>query len=872
MTRLYSLVLASIILIGGIFMIPVFALPNVREYTLDNGLKVFLIPDSSASLVTVKTFVKTGSITESPYWGSGISHYLEHLLAGGTTSYRSEAAYKKLIANMGGAFNAYTTYDHTAFFINSTPQHLTDAVQAIYEWMFFSTFTNREFNRERDVIIREMEKDKANVDRQFFESCQENFYLLNPLRFPVTGYIDTFKAVSSADVKSYYKSRYIPSNMVLVVGGNINPNVLIKQIKATFGSRPAAAGLNREFVEEPPVLSSREIKKSGNTQVTYVSYRFKTVDLYSEDMYPLDLLEYILVHGKQSVLYRILVDEKKLAYSVDCSSYTPSSARGFFDISVAIDQANKPAVETAIEEILTQAKAGMYSDEIRLNRAKSQKLAENIFSLETIESKVAKVGIGYLSSYNKDYFDLYVKRLSQVQPSEITAVAVQYLDFNKRIVTMMSPKSTSEKETATTENLIQPVRVPEKIVLSNGVRILLYPDKSLPKVEVKAFVLGGIRAETPTNNGISFLLANLLGQGSAHFTKTLIEETVENHGAFLEANVGQNALYYTLTCLSGDLNTLWPFFSDTFLNPVFAESDLTESKRQTSQLIRQRQDNWFDYGSWYFKKHFFGSHPYSLSTAGELSSIKDLTVSQIADFHRRLLDPKQLVITVFGDFDRQSMMQRLEESFSSLATVAKPVIFQAPLSRELHLSPATMNLTVSQDIAAIMIGFDGTTFKDSADSVRLDALDAVLSGMSYPGGRLHQMLREKGLVYMVHADNNLGLEKGYFFIYALTQESHLAEVKEIILSQINAIKSGEVSDAECAEGLSQVDFYYKDRRSSLSALSLISATDELYQDKYDDYVQLEKRLKTVKKSDIIAMAKKYLNNPQILLIKGPATP
>ena len=95
-----------------------FSEPTVTRLT--NGVTVVTIEDPSATITSSYVFVRTGSLFESPWIGSGVSHFLEHLVAGGTTSFRPESDYRQLIDSLGGVSNAYTTFDHTAYYINSS--------------------------------------------------------------------------------------------------------------------------------------------------------------------------------------------------------------------------------------------------------------------------------------------------------------------------------------------------------------------------------------------------------------------------------------------------------------------------------------------------------------------------------------------------------------------------------------------------------------------------------------------------------------------------------------------------------------------------------------------------------------------------------
>ena len=107
-----------------------------EEIILNNGLTVLLLNDPTASTITTMSFVRAGSIDEGSLLGSGISHYLEHIVAGGTTDVKSEEKYKRIIASIGGAYNAYTTTDHTAYYINTTPDKIEKSIYVLYEWMF----------------------------------------------------------------------------------------------------------------------------------------------------------------------------------------------------------------------------------------------------------------------------------------------------------------------------------------------------------------------------------------------------------------------------------------------------------------------------------------------------------------------------------------------------------------------------------------------------------------------------------------------------------------------------------------------------------------------------------------------------------------
>jgi len=188
-----------------LLLTPIMASEIQQTYQLENGLNIVLLQDNTAEIVTVKTIVNVGSIYEEEFLGTGISHYLEHLVAGGSTKKASEDDYKLELSLMGGVSNAYTTTDHTAYFINTTPEKTEKAIQTLHEWLFFCIFKESEVNREKEVITREIEKTYSNIQRKFYYLSQENTYKKHPSQFPVIGYLDKFKTVTKADLETFYK-------------------------------------------------------------------------------------------------------------------------------------------------------------------------------------------------------------------------------------------------------------------------------------------------------------------------------------------------------------------------------------------------------------------------------------------------------------------------------------------------------------------------------------------------------------------------------------------------------------------------------------------------------------------------------------------
>ncbi len=837
------------------------------EYTLDNGLSVFIIQDPSASLLAVRTYVRAGSINEAPFLGYGLSHYLEHLVAGGSTDIHTESYYKDLISNLGGAYNAYTTVDHTCYYINTVPKYLKESVHTLYEWMFFNSFNPVEYAREREVITKEIEKTQASVHSMFYQTAQDNFFKVSPIKYPVIGYLENFKQIPLDALKHYYKTYYLPSNMALVIAGNIDVQATLSLVKSTFGTIPYLAPPLPVFGTEPPVFSKRWLEKEGKTSATYLSVRFPGVTIFSGDLYALDLLDFILGNGEDSILNRELVDKQHVAYSVHTTSYTPSFVNGYFDITLEIDESKKELAYSALLKILDNIKKGNILEK-EITRAKRQKLADDILGISTIEDQAERVGQGFIYAHDKEFYSHYVDRFKSVQKADVIRIVSAYCNPDKSVVTVFKPTVASPTQNSLVpSSSIEEEKKFQKITLSNGIRVLLYPDPSSLKATVKVFTLGGVFSETPSKNGVSYLLSDLWGKRSKRYSKAKIYDLIEGHGSELNGMAGQQTMSLSLHCLAEDFDTLLPVWIDTCLNPLFSEEDFVQSKEKLLQRIMQRKDDWMSCGGYEFKKFFFGQHPYSLSVLGEQQSVEACSVRDISDHWKNHIIPSQMVIVAIGNIDAPSFLSRIKQSFEAL-----------PPSLQTHLSPTTSyekhvaysekTVGFKQPVTALFMGFDGLKYSEQDAGLTLAFLDCILTGANYPGGRLHTILRDNGLVYVVHGNQFQGIKLGYFLIYALTSDDKLDAVKQHVSDQIDDLKKKPISDEEFQQAFAQLEFYFQDRVSSQEALSLIAATDELYGNGYLSYTGLIKKLRMITKEDIQEAANRYLNSPQLLILRG----
>ncbi|HWP41062.1 MAG TPA: pitrilysin family protein, partial [Tepidisphaeraceae bacterium] len=205
---------------------------------LQNGLTV-IARRVSSPVVSVRVYVRAGGIYEGRWLGGGVSHLLEHLVAGGTNDRRGEAENRDLLQAIGNNSNAYTTYDHTCYFINTTREHLDAALDLVAGWVLGARITPEEFAREHQVVQRELEMNRGQPDSVMWNLVQANRYQLSPARVPVIGYQQVIQGLGRDDVYAYYRLAYQPNNMVVSVAGDVDPQAMLSAVQGQFGGAPA---------------------------------------------------------------------------------------------------------------------------------------------------------------------------------------------------------------------------------------------------------------------------------------------------------------------------------------------------------------------------------------------------------------------------------------------------------------------------------------------------------------------------------------------------------------------------------------------------------------------------------------------------------
>ncbi len=843
---------------------------NVTLASLDNGLTVIVQENHTAPVATVRCYVKnTGSAFEGRYLGAGLSHVLEHVVAGGTTVHRTEKEIEKIIASFGGVTNAYTTNDHTTFFIDCPARNAMTAIELTADAMQHITFEAKEFARELKVVRRELADDEVDRGHVLNDLLDLTVYAVHPARHPVIGYLQVLNGTTNQAIIDFYHERYVPNNQIFVVVGDVKTAEVLDHVARQWGT-PRRRETFIALPEEPEQVSPRETVREMDGTVYDFAVAWPTVTLAQHDMYALDLAAYILGEGESSRLVRLLKYENPLVLSVAAASNTPYFVRGYFVVTAT----SKPEVwRKASAEIVGQVYR-LRDEEIgeaELAKAKKQKAAELVFQHQTVQQQAESLGQSYLTTSDPLFDRTYTERIQAVTAAEIRAVARKYFvpsRMNRVIIAPPGggPKGVAESKAAEA-GAVRLVRLP------NGLRVLVKRVPNLPLVNIQAYALGGSSRNGEKLAGRSALLASLLDKGiQGGPSAAEIAQYFDSIGGVLSFNSGRFTLFGSATCLQDDFPKAAELFADSFLHPAIPQDQFEKAQSLLLADIENRSADPHAEITELFFDSLPATSPYHVNPEGKAETVRALTVADLQKFHAERMVPGNMVVSVFGDIKPDVAIALVTQHFGALAAAdQRPAAGTSaqivPGSNAIPESRTVRKVT-TKDTAMLMLAYACEGIHDQADHSAMIVLRAILNGYSTPGGWLHNELRGEGLVYYVQSMELTGPVPGYFVVSSQTRPDKLDEVVQRIRRNLDRAKEGKIPEDEFRTAIDQIVGLHAQENVTIGEQARTAAIDELYGLGYDYDKKFDAQIRAVTLKDVVRVAEKYFTN-SILVTSSP---
>jgi len=340
--------------------------PIYSKKVLKNGLTLLTVPVESAASVTMSVFIKAGSRYEQAEQ-NGISHFLEHLHFKGSKSYPSSRKLSEAIDNIGGEFNANTGKEHTQYYIRAAYEQL-DLIFGVLTDMLQNPIVNeREMNREKGVIIEEINMYKDNPQINVGSLFEEILWPNSALGRDIAGTPDIIRKTTIKQVYDYRERFYQPGNMIIALAGNFDQDKVEQLVEKHWSNLP-----NKKFgnylpciqhQSKPRMVVQNKVTEQAHMVVGFGAYQYK-----SKWNYPLRVLSSVLGGSSSSRLFLRIRERMGLAYYV-YSSYNNYLDAGHFSIQTGLKVSSAPqALEVILDELRKVKRDGITASELRKSK------------------------------------------------------------------------------------------------------------------------------------------------------------------------------------------------------------------------------------------------------------------------------------------------------------------------------------------------------------------------------------------------------------------------------------------------------------------------------------------------------------------------
>lgn len=345
-----------------------------QKTVLRNGLRVLTIPMPSFESATVMVMVGAGSRYETKK-NNGISHFLEHMAFKGTQKRPTAMNISSLIDGMGGQFNASTGKEVTNYYVKSAADKIEISMDILSDMLLHSKFDAKEIEKEKGVIIEEMNMNEDSPMRIIGDIYENLIYGDTSLGWHIIGKKEIIKNTTRKDFISYMKSLYSAENMVLVVAGGINHENTIKLAEKYFGQMPKfdTVRYNKAVANQK---KPQVFVKTKKTEQVHLALGFRTVKFSSTERYPLYVLSAVLGGGMSSRLFSEVREKRGLAYYVSSSSDLYSDTGSFVTWAGVDPKKVKEAITVILEEHKKIHPSAGSNSKFRIQNAELKKVKE----------------------------------------------------------------------------------------------------------------------------------------------------------------------------------------------------------------------------------------------------------------------------------------------------------------------------------------------------------------------------------------------------------------------------------------------------------------------------------------------------------------
>lgn len=864
---------AVLITLVLLLVIPALAQASPQRHRLANGLAIVTSENHEAPVVSFQVWVKAGSAYERPR-EYGITHLIEHMIFKGTPS-QPVGSLARRIEALGGEVNAYTTLDHTNYFITVASRYADEALRLLADAVVNASFDPQELEREKEVVLEEIRMGQDSPDRRRGLEAMALAFGDHPYGRPVIGSQESVRAITRQDILAYRARWYRAPNMAVVAVGDFDTARLLPQLARVFAplSPQPAPDFQLPAVSLPPGPRLKVMREKVQQAALVISWLIP--GLPSPEVYPLDVAAEVAGGGRASRLWRTVKEEKGLVDAVGAECYTPAGL-GLMEIEA---QLRPDQTDQAWPELIAQAMslAVRPPSEAELNRARVNAQAQQVRTRQTMQGQANLLGYFELLRGGYEKAAEYLDRFKAVTASQVAAAARAHFRPEGLSLVIQVPEGAPAPDLAALQakvrelaaNLPPAPAISEgqamRAKLANGLTLIVKPQRAVPLMTFTLVAPGGQAAETPAEAGLYQLWSRAVTRGTANLSYDQLITELEDRAAGLKGFAGKSSAGLTGSFLAQDWRRGLELMAEVWLRADFPADQVARAKAEQLAILRAQQDQPTARAFKALRQELYGEHPYAQDPLGSPETLAQLGPEQLRAVQARLRGPGGLVLSVVGEVEPEAVAAEVEKL---LAGVAGQTAIPQPAPPRAITSPRVEKIDDPQaQQTQVLVAFQAPA-ADDPRRFPLQTLEAILGGQ---GGRLFTVLRDqRSLAYAVQPFYTEAWQVGAFGAYLAVGPGKAGQALAGLEDQLAQARAQAPTPAEVDRARAYLLGSQAINLQGYAAQAMTMAIDELLGLGFDNHLKVPVQLEKVDPEAVRRVAAQVLD-PQhrAQVILGP---
>jgi zinc protease len=778
--------------------------------TLANGMKVVIIRNTLAPVVTVEANFMVGG-NETPDGFPGSAHAEEHMAFRGCKGMSADQT-AAIFALLGGDNNADTQQNITQYFETIPAADVDVALEAEAACLSGVDDSQAQWDQERGAIEQEVARDLSNPTYKFINRLNADMFAGTPYAHDPLGTRESFDKTTGPMLKAFYDKWYTPSNMILVIVGDVDPVTTLAKIKTLYTGIPSHPLPAHPAVNLQPVKSESFTLDSNLPYVLgFIAWRLPGTD--SPDYAAIQILSDVLA-SQRADLYAMVPAGKALAAEFGVAESYPKASVGFGLVAQPAGVDTQPALDEMRTIINKYAQDGVPADLV--DAAKRAEIAQAEFQRNSI-SDLAAVWSNALAAEGRNSPEEDIDAMRKVTVADVNRVAKQYLLNASTITATLKPVPTGAPvsakgfggaesvTTAPTKPVTLPdwaakplnaLQVPENYLqvsdtkLANGIRLIVRTDTTSPTVTVMGSIQHEGNLQSPQGQeGVGDILDNLYSYGTTSLDRLAFAKALDDIAANENAGYG-----FSVKVLKEYFSRGVQLLADNELHPALPDQAFKITQQQTAQFVAGN----------------LRSPGYRTSRALDLAllpagdpvlreatpdTISKLTLDAIKQYHDATVRPDLTTIVVIGDVTPADAKTVIEKWFGDWhATGAKPntTLPSVPVNKASAANVADAQAVQDSVTLAEQVDID----RFSPDYYPLQLGNHVLGGGFYATRLYHDLRQEAGYVYNVDVGMHADKTRASYSVDYGCDPPNVSKARAMIVRDLNQMRTEDVSDAE----------------------------------------------------------------------------